>query len=403
MKILVISQQYWPESWRIIGTCEELVNRGHDVTVVCGLPNDSEGRLVKAYHRKAMRCQEHNGVHIFRVSDHPRWRGDLNLYLKYVSFSKRASRLIHHFNDDFDVVFVNQLSPIMQAIPAIRYSENYHCPIVMYCQDLWPESLSVRGINNHGFTKPIYSHYLRLSKKIYNRMDHILVTSPAYQEYLSHICDVPTKKLECLEQYAEPFFFGTFQPDLHQSSQHNFVFAGNIGQAQDTGAILKAAELLKNHPGIRIHLVGDGSGLKKMKKLANSYQLNNVVFHRRVPAEEMPGVYQGADGLLITLSHDSFTSYVLPAKLTSYLASGKPVIGACNGAVADLIREAQCGVCVPSGDFRGLAREILRFSQLSEEEKEKLGSNGRVYAAAHFSYESYFDRLEKVLKDFCKK
>jgi hypothetical protein len=91
MKILVISQQYWPESWRIIGTCEELVNRGHDVTVVCGLPNDSEGRLVKAYHRKAMRCQEHNGVHIFRVSDHPRWRGDLNLYLKYVSFSKRAS------------------------------------------------------------------------------------------------------------------------------------------------------------------------------------------------------------------------------------------------------------------------------------------------------------------------
>jgi glycosyltransferase involved in cell wall biosynthesis len=397
MKILVISQQYWPESWRIVDTCEELVNHGYDVTVVCGLPNDSEGRVLKTYKKKAMRCQEHGGVHILRVADHPRWRGDFNLYRKYITFSSKGKRLAKHLPNDFDLVLINQLSPVMQALPGMAYARKKHCPLLMYCQDLWPESLSVRGVVDSGLTRPIYRHYLSLSRKIYQAMDYILVTSPAYVDYLKNKCLVGPSKLDTLEQYAEPFFFGEAIPDLHQAKEHNFVFAGNIGQAQDAETIIKAADLLKSHEDIRVHLVGDGSGLKKVERLANSLHLSNVIFHRRVPVQAMPGVYQGADALLITLSKDAFTSYVLPAKLTSYMASGKPIISACNGAVTQLISEAHCGVGVASGDFTQLAKEILRFSQLSSQERNEMGRNGRLYATAHFDREAYFLKLDEVI------
>jgi Glycosyltransferase len=403
MNILVISQQYWPETWRITDTCEELVARGHTVTLICGLPNDSRGHVLPEYHKKENLEQVHNGVHIFRIKDCGRYHGDLCLYLKYVSFVRGCRRLLRKLPGKFDVVFVNQLSPVLQAIPAIEYSKKHNLSVLMYCQDLWPESLSARGITNHGFTKPIYDHYLKVSRTIYQSMFRILVTSPLYVDYLVKTCLVRPDKIGLLMQFAEPLFFKKSSVDLHGSRVHNFVFAGNVGKAQDVETLIKASALLVKDKRIAIHIVGDGSDLTEVKRLVKKLCLDNVVFHGRVPLSEMPTVYAGADALVITLSPVFFTSLVVPAKLTAYMAAGKPIIGACNGSTSELIKRSRCGECVASGDYRGLAALIQSFSNMSKEELLTYSNHGREYAKGNFDRRNYFDALEKELILVAKK
>jgi glycosyltransferase involved in cell wall biosynthesis len=403
MKILVISQQYWPETWRIVDTCEALASMGHSVTVVCGLPNDSNGKLLREYKNKQFWFQVHNSVSIIRVHDHPRFHGDLNLYLKYMTFANRGKRVIKGLDGDFDVVFVNQLSPVMQIIPGLAYSHHFKKPLLVYCQDLWPDSLSVRGVVDRGLTKPIFEHFLRLSRKLYNSADKILCTSPLYLRYLQEVCSVPLEKMAFAPQYSEPVFYQQTAPNLFHSRLHNFVFAGNVGKAQDVETIVRAAAILKSHSDIAIHIVGSGSDLSHAKKMANELNADNVIFHSRVPLSDMPSIYSGADALLITLSSDLISTYVLPAKLTAYMASGRPIIGSANGATAKIISESGCGVCVPSGSFEKLADEILKFSHLSASEKEYFAQNGVSYSKTFFSRQTFFETLTSELQHLIDK
>jgi len=403
MKILVISQQFWPESWRIVETCEFLVEQGNEVTVICGRPNDENGHLLSSYKKKKTIFEEHHGIHIIRVGDAPRKTGDFCLYVKYMSFVHKANKEIDRLAGSFDIILVNQLSPVMQAIPAIRFSDKWDCPILMYCQDIWPESLSARGVKNSGLTKPIYQHYLRKSRWIYQRMDRILVTSPSYISYLQERCGVAKDKLDCLPQFSEPLFFKTLEPTLSSSTKYNYVFAGNVGFAQDVETIVRAANELKGNPDISFHIFGDGSDLTSVKKYVLSLRLKNVNFHARVSTAELPGVYASADALLLTFGKLAFTRYVLPAKLTSYMAAGKPILVAGDGAAAELVKRVGCGASVSSGDFAGLADEVQKIARRPLQEKEEMGNKGRDYAKKAFDRSSYYARLVKELQSLAKK
>jgi len=398
MKILVVSQQYWPENWRIVDVCEELVLRGHHVSVVCGLPNDAQGKLLPNYRDKSFYSEQHNGVSIYRVADHPRKKGDLNLFKKYMTFVNHANKLLKTFPDDFDVIFSNQLSPVMQTMPALKFGKRIGKPVLMYCYDLWPESLGVRGVVNHGITKPIYHHYLRLSRKIYNSVNQILVTSPDYLNYLHETCLVPLDRMKYVPQYAEDIFATKAQPKLTHSTSHNFVFAGNVGSAQDVETLLTAGRRLLPYPDISIHILGSGSDLEKCQRMAEKDKLTNVLFHGSLPLSEMPGAYEAADALLVVLSRFSFLNYVVPGKVQSYMEYGKPIIAACNGATPRMIEEAHCGVSVPSGDAEGLATALLTLAAMNPEQKFQMGASARAYSDAHFSREQFFRILEDELQ-----
>lgn len=403
MRILIVSQQYWPENWRIVDAAEELVHRGHQVVVVCGVPNDHNGELIEKYRDPQFWNEVHNGVRLIRVFDHPRKHGDFSLYKKYMSFVKKANRVVDGLAENFDIVFINQLSPVMQAIPGLRYARKWGKPTLMYCYDLWPESLAARNVVNHGLTKPIYRHYLRLSRRLYNGTDRILVTSPDYLSYLHDRCLVPADHMAYLPQYAEDLFATKAAANLSQATAHNFVFAGNVGMAQDLETLLTAALMLSNKPDISIHIIGSGSDLKKCEKKAQNENVQNVFFHGAMPLEKMPGAYEAADALLITLSDISFLRYVLPGKLQSYMEYGKPIIAACEGATPKVIADANCGYSVHSGDAEGLANMMLKVASMDKKAKAILGENGKAYATRNFDRTVFFDRLENELKSLVSK
>lgn len=394
-KILVVCQYYHPEPFRIKDICEELVRRGHEVQVVTGYPNYPEGQLYDGYGKGKRIDEIINGVKVHRCYTIPRQTGILNRLLNYYSYAFSASSYVlgskcrASDGTNFDEVFCNQLSPVMMTVPAIVYKKRYGVPIVMYCLDLWPESLIVGGIKRDSF---IYKHFYRVSKRIYGQMDRILVTSRMFQDYLSKNFRIENERIEYLPQYAEDIF----EPLAHERVDgiFHFMLAGNIGTAQSIETVLGAAERLQHEP-IKFHIIGGGTELKRLKKLKKEKGLHNVVFYGRRPLSDMPGFYEMADAMLVTLLADPALRATLPGKVQSYMAAGKPIIGAADGEIASVIKEARCGFCGGAKDDAALAENIMRF--VHADNKPEMGINARRFYEANFEKGIFMDKLEREL------
>lgn len=389
MKILVVCQYYDPEPFRIGDICRALKERGHQVTVVTGQPNYPEGEIYPGYEKKNRRHEVLDGVEVHRCFTMPRKSGVLHRFLNYYSFMLSSCRFVKKLPGDYDVVLVNQLSPVMMAKAGILYGRKHKKKVVMYCLDLWPESLIAGGI---GRSSPIYKFFHRVSRNIYTKMDKILVTSREFTGYLQQQFGIPEEKIQYLPQYAEGLFDAL--PEVSREKHLNLTFAGNIGEVQSVETILQAARQLQDKP-IAFHVVGGGSDLERLQKLAADWKLKNVVFHGRRPVYEMPEFYAKADAMLVTLKANPVLSLTLPGKVQSCMAAGKPIIGAVDGETARVIAEAECGYCGPAEDAGRLAENILEFSGAN---MTQMGKNARAYYEQQFEKTRFIDTLEGTLK-----
>lgn len=394
MKILVVCQYYKPEPFRVSDICEALAAQGHAVTVVTGTPNYPEGEIYPGYEGTAHRDEIINGVRVHRCPIHPRKRGALHRFWNYYSFVFASKRYLSRLEEDFDVVLVNQLSPVMMAGGALDWAKRHGKKTVLYCLDLWPESLSAGGIRSGSL---IYRVFWYISRRIYRGADAIAVTSQGFEDYFRTALKLPDAKLEYLPQYAEGLFDRLPDAPPHPGV-FNAVFAGNIGEMQAVETIVEAAGKLAVRPDIHFHIVGDGVRLDACRRLAEG--LSNVTFYGRRDVSEMPGFYAMADVMLVTLKADPVLSLTLPGKMQSYLAAGKPVVGAINGETAAVVADADCGVCVVAEDADALADALVSLADAPERLRE-YGANARRYYEAHFQKDAFLRKLTDVLKENC--
>lgn len=390
-KILVICQYYKPEPFRISDICEEMVRRGHEVHVVTGYPNYPEGILYDGYGKGKHIDEIIEGVHVHRCFTIPRENGSVKRLLNYYSYATSSTayvlskECVATDGKPFDVVFCNQLSPVMMADAAIAYKKKYKVPVVMYCLDLWPESLIAGGITRES---AIYKYYHHVSKRIYKQMDKILITSRMFSDYLRDEFGIKSNKIEYLPQYAEGIFEQI--PPREEDGKFNFMFAGNIGAVQSVETVIKAAELLKDEP-VRFHIVGGGTDLDRLQELGKD--LDNVEFYGRRPLEEMPEFYAKADAMLVTLAADPVLSLTLPGKVQSYMAVGKPIIGAIDGETKVVIEAAHCGFCGKADNAEELAENVREFIK-EETDRESMGQNARKFYEENFQESLFMDKLE---------
>lgn len=388
MKILVVSQYYYPEPFRVTDICETLAQRGHQVTVLTGLPNYPEGKILKEYKSKEHRDEMRNGVRIIRCYEHGRGNNAIHLLWNYFSFAISGKKMIGKLDKDFDVVFINQLSPVMMAWPGIKYAKKYGKKTLLYCYDLWPASLAAGGIKQGS---SIYKIFDKISKKIYRQVDKIAVTSKSFIEYFTREHGIEESKLFYLPQYCEDLF-SDITPRVNDGT-YNYVFAGNIGAMQSVETIIKAAMLVKDDQTIKIHIVGDGRDLENCKKEAEG--LDNVIFYGRRPVEEMPKFYEMADAMLVTLAKDDLVSKTLPGKVQSYMAAGKPIIAAIDGEAKVVIEEAECGMICEAEDYEELAKLFVEFKHMAA---ENFSNNAKKYYELNFVRSKFFDGIVDVLK-----
>lgn len=391
MKILVICQYYSPEPFRITDICEELVKKGHEVTVVTGIPNYPMGRIYDGYRHGEKRDEVINGVKVHRCFTIDRRSGAIWRFLNYYSYMFSSTRYAAKLKDSFDVVFVNQLSPVMMANAGIKYKKKHNAKVVLYCLDLWPESLVAGGVRRGS---AIYNFFHKASEKIYKAVDSILVTSRSFEEYFEK--EFGITETQYLPQYAEALF----TPEMckkQPSDTIDLMFAGNIGAAQSVDTIIRAAELTQDIPNLRWHIVGDGSEYEKLRAMAQG--MGQVIFYGRKPIEEMPKYYAMADAMLVTMQKDPVLSLTLPGKVQTYMAAGKPIIGAVDGETPFVVAEAECGICGGAEGADTLAENVRAFVMM---DREQLGKNAKAYYDEHFDKQMFIEHLERALESESK-
>ena len=398
MKILVVCQYYAPEPFRISDICETLVKNGHDVTVVTGLPNYPEGEIYPGYEKKGNTEEVLGGVRVHRCWQVPRKTGAAFRILNYYTFAWTSTLYLNAMKEDFDVVFVNQLSPVMMAQGAVRYAKKHKKPLVLYCLDLWPESLTAGGIRENS---KVFRYFWKVSQKIYRAADRILVSSQGFVDYLKNKLGVESS-YQHLPQYAETLFDDIAKYSVHDGPYH-FVFAGNVGKMQSVETIIAAAQILKEDPRVVFDIVGDGSALEDCRNAAEG--LPNVVFHGRRPVEEMPRFYAAADAMIISLADNPQVAATLPGKMQSYMAAGRCVLGSIGGEAASVIKDARCGLCAPAEDPVQLA-ECVRTLVEQPQLFETFANNAKSYYNQFFTKANFIQclcgELEQAIQNYAK-
>jgi len=399
MRILVVSQYYYPEQFRINDICECLVKRGHSVTVLTGLPNYPEGEIYPGYEDKYKETELHNGVNIIRCNVRPRHKGSFQLFRSYLSYVLAASKRIKKLQEQFDVVYVYQMSPVTTIYPASLIKKKENIPLYVYCCDVWPDSVrdmsegKIMGTNN-----PIYIIAKWISRSLYSKADMIGVKCNQFSEYLRNVCSIDSKKCKLNYEHAEDSYL-SISENPKDNSCYDFMFLGNIGISQNCDYLVKAAKLLKTDKAFKLHFVGSGSAMDSLQQYVQDSGMSDlVVFHGRHPVSEINEFYEIADCCMLILAAKTAIGLTPPAKLVGYMAASRPIIAAAEGATKDILAEANCGLCVKPDDIQSISN-AMKYAIENQDEFDNKGINGREYFKTHFTLEKHIDELEKQLSE----
>lgn len=392
--ILVITQYFYPEPFRINDMCLEWIKRGYKVTVLTGIPNYPQGEFYDGYSTKEKRFENWNGVDIIRIPIVARGHNSLKLFLNYISFVVSGFFWKLKTKLKADYVFTFEVSPMTQALIGVWYTKKHKVPNYLYVQDLWPENVEiVTGITSPVVIKPIS----RMVNYIYKNCTDIFATSPSFvKEIQKRVKD--KEKVHYLPQYAEDFYVPVTRasvPEIPLNDKFKVVFTGNIGQAQGLDILPKTAQLLKDE-NIEFVIVGDGRYREEFEREISQCGVSDMfVLVERQPAEYIPQLLAACDAAFISFQNAALWKMTIPAKLQSYMACGMPIIASAFGETQRIIEEAGCGLCAPIGDDKALAHQILK---LKKEDLSIMAENSRGYYEKHFDKKAIMDGLDEYFE-----
>lgn len=391
MRLLVVTQYFWPETFGINRQVQDLVAQGVKITVLTGKPNYPDGNVYTGYTAWGVVQESLGDVNIIRVPLLPRGRGSsLRLALNYLSFVFFAScygpwllRRQH-----FDAILVYAPSPILQAIPAVFLSWMKRTPLVLWVQDLWPQSLSATGHVRNSSALWLVDQVVRW---IYRSTDLLLVQSKAFVNTVK-LQASPEARVRHFPNSSDPIMWmATASKDSTVShwvsrmrDQFSIVFTGNVGTAQSMQTIVDAAVICSDDTRICFFVVGTGSESAWLAKEVKDLGLTNLILTGWLPAKAMPEIWSAASALLVTLRDDPIFRQTIPSKLQCYLAAGKPIIACLGGEGAQTVVEACAGLVCPPEDARALAAAAKKLVEMPPNERLHLGSNGQQYFMEHF-------------------
>ena len=394
--LLVVSQYFYPEEFRINDMCAEWVKRGYRVTVLTGIPNYPQGRFYQGYGWFKKRCEVLNDIRIIRLPILPRGSKPIMLALNYLSFVVSGFFWSMFTRTKADAVFVFEVSPMTQALPAVWFAKKRKIPCFLYVQDLWPENVEIiTGIKN----KHIIGAIGKMVDYIYARCTRIFTASQSFAQAIA-LRGVPPKKITYWPQYAEEFYKPTMgdTTEIPADGAFNIVFAGNIGTAQGLDILPKAAAILEQqHPDIKVrfHIIGDGRNKKELIGLVlKKYMQNMFNFIPQQPAESIPSLLCACDAAFLSFTDSPLFAMTIPAKLQTYMACGMPIIVCAAGESARIINESQSGNCTPPRDAQALVQSIVTMAALPPEKLQAMGENALEYSQKHFSKQLLMDQMD---------
>lgn len=394
MKILIVSQYFYPENFRINNLALELKKRGHEITVLTGLPNYPKGEYFEGYD-DTKNCDEvWNDIPVYRCKLRPRKTGSVNLIRNYVSFVIEANKKLKELqNKDFDLIYVFEVSPITVALPAIKLKKKKNIPVIINIQDLWPENI----VAVTGMTNPIIIGLVnRMVNYIYRHCDLILTASPSFVSKIKERIN-DKDKVRYWPQYSTVNKTDE-EVSIYDKEYFNIVFTGNIGEAQGIDLAIEAAKILKDKK-ICWHFVGEGRSKEKLEKLVNEYGINDrVKFHGFHPEKEIPKYLKDADAALLILKPNPVFEMTIPAKLQTYLACGVLILGCVSGEGKRIIEESKAGIVSEDISVDGLVKVCNQFIELPNDLLNEYKERSYCYGKSNFNKNKLISDLEKYMK-----
>ncbi len=401
-RILVVTQHYWPENFRVTDLCEGLAANGIEVDVLCGLPNYPLGNWFKGYSYTKPRHEIHNGIELFRSGEIPR-KGNtgLTIFLNYVSwplFSLFHLPRLH--GRKYDAVLCYNTSPVLISFPAIVYAKLHKIPLTNYVLDIWPENLySVLNIKN----KLLRSIAQGVSNWHYRKADRLIAMSPSLAERLAVVGKKERSSIAVIPQYCEDFY--AYPADCTALRQEfggrfNLVFTGNFSPAQSLETVIEAACIAKSKGLACLHLllVGDGMSRTALEQLVKQKNAQDfITFYGTVPPQRIPEFCALADGLICPLADSPDLGMTIPAKLASYMASRTPILASITGEGALAVEQANCGFATPAGDAAALADSMLALANCSAQQRKQLGENAFAWYSTHYKREILLNQLQSFI------
>lgn len=397
MKILIVSQYFYPENFRVNTLARELVLRGHDVSVLTAYPQYPGGVIFEGYGFDVPYEKQWHGVRIHRVKTYPRGKGPLGLLRNCLSFVVSGNRWVKQCQEKFDAVYVFEVSPVTVGLPAVAYHKKFGTRVFFNLQDLWPENVhEVLGIRFPPLTWAIN----RVVDTIYGHSHRILCASRSFVENLKNR-GVPESKLVFWPQFClEPDREGLEKPAVYTEDTFNIVFTGNLGDAQGLDLMVEAAARLKGS-GIRWYLVGDGRARERLEaKVREAGLQEDVVFVGRVSESEANAYAVFADCAYLSFQDKALFHMTIPAKLQTYLACGAPVLAAAGGESAAIVRDSGCGIAVPP-QVDSLVAAALEIRDKTPQQRRAMAEAARKCFETNFSMKDLVDRLEAMMEEDC--
>jgi len=401
-RILVVSQHFWPESFRINDICDGFVEIGYEVEVLCGIPNYPTGQFYPGYGITKRRFQRRKGIKIRRCFEIKRGNNsNLRIFLNYISFP--VSSLFHLpylLTQKYDKIFLFQTSPVMMSLTGILLGKIKKIETTMYVLDLWPENLySVLNVKSKILRKIAFV----VSTWHYRNVDKLIANSRKLQQVLKKRVKIKDENLMFMPQFCEKSYEKEMiDPALNKGFENTFnlVFTGNISPAQSFETVIEAAKILKEKglKDLKWMVVGDGMSKKWLEEQVRKEGLSSFfAFIGQVPMEEIPKYTQIADALFACLSKSEMLDAALPAKIFSYYAAGKPVILAMDGEIQHIVKDSKAGFSVDAGDSLGFAEAVMKLHQADEKERNQMGKNAKEYYYKHFERNKNMEKLVEFM------
>ena len=399
-KILVVTQHFWPENFRINDIVEGFLQDGIAVDVLCGLPNYPKGEWFPGYSAAGPFEEEWHGARLYRCKEVPR-RGNtsVNIFLNYVSWPWYAAHALHRLPGGYDAVFCFNTSPVLMCWPAIRYAKKHHIPFTNYVLDIWPENLySVLNVKN----KALRAIAQGVSDALYKKADRLIAMSEPLQQRLCQRTGMPPQKIAVIPQYCEDFY-AVPQPDAALQAQFggrfNLVFTGTFTPAQSLETVITAVQDARSRGADMLHLLLVGDGMSRAALEAKVKELraeDAVTFYGSVPATDIPKFTALADALIVCLSDSPDLGLTVPAKVASYMAAGKPVLASMDGAGNAAVAAAG-GLSSPARDAAALADNLLALTRMGAAQRAAMGQSAKEYYLAHYRRSELLRKLEHFI------
>lgn len=399
-KILVVTQHFWPENFRINDIVEGFLQDGIAVDVLCGLPNYPKGEWFPGYSAAGPFEEEWHGARLYRCKEVPR-RGNtsVNIFLNYVSWPWYAAHALHRLPGGYDAVFCFNTSPVLMCWPAIRYAKKHHIPFTNYVLDIWPENLySVLNVKN----KALRAIAQGVSDALYKKADRLIAMSELLQQRLCQRTGMPPQKIAVIPQYCEDFY-AVPQPDAALQAQFggrfNLVFTGTFTPAQSLETVITAVQDARSRGADMLHLllVGDGMSRAALEaKVKELHAEDAVTFYGSVPATDIPKFTALADALIVCLSDSPDLGLTVPAKVASYMAAGKPVLASMDGAGNAAVAAAG-GLSSPACDAAALTDNLLTLTRMDAAQRAAMGQSAKEYYLAHYRRSELLRKLEHFI------